>query len=171
MSVRRLRTALYGALLSLGLTVGLFTAVDGMAAAAGQQWTGRYTVVTYASQKSGTSIAARQAEADFSAVFVFSTACSTSACIATVVDGPAPSNPTIPQPQRYIWDGAKWAVTYDWQWECFRGDGTPRVYSSATSWVYYAPQADGTLRGSWYTDIADGPCRGSVMMPVAAGPA
>lgn len=166
MSVRRLRTALSGAL----LVIGLFAIVDTTAAAAVPQWNGRYTVVTYASQKNGTSVAARQAESDFSAVFVFSTACSTTACVATVVDGPAPSNPTIPQPQRYIWDGAKWAVTYDWQWECFRGDGAPRVFSPATSWVYYAPQSDGTLRGSWYTDIADGPCRGNVIMPIAAGP-
>jgi hypothetical protein len=167
MSVRRLRTALYGAL----LVVGLFVSAETTAHAAGQPWNGRYNVVTYASQKAGTSIAAQQAEPDFGAAFTFSTSCTTSSCIATVVDGPKPTNPTIPQPTRYIWDGAKWAVTYDWQWECFRGDGAPRVFSPATSWVNYAPQPDGTLRGTWYTDILDGPCRGNVLMPVAAAPA
>ena len=167
MSVRRLRTALYGAL----LVACLFATVDTAAQAAGQQWNGRYTVVTYASQKVGTSVAARQSEPDFSAAFVFSTACSVTTCVATVVDGPAPSNPTIPQPQRYGWNGDKWAMTYDWQWECFRGDGVARVFSPATSWVLYAPQSDGTLRGTWHTDIADGPCRGNVIMPIAAIPA
>ncbi len=171
MSVRRLRAALCGALLAVGLISVIDTAALDTASAAGQAWNGRYNVVTFASQKAGTSAAARQAEADFGAAFTFSTACSASACIATVVDGPAPTNPTIPQPTRYIWDGAKWAVTYDWQWECFRGDGVPKVFSPATSWVYYAPQSDGSLRGSWYTDIADGPCRGNVIMPVAAAPA
>ena len=167
MSVRRLRTALYGAL----LVAGLFVSAQTSAHAAGQPWNGRYNVVTYASQKAGTSVAAQQAEPDFGATFTFSTSCSTSSCIATVVDGPKPTNPTIPQPTRYIWDGAKWAVTYDWQWECFQGDGAPRVFSPATSWVNYAPQPDGSLRGTWYTDILSGPCRGNVLMPVAAAPA
>ena len=30
---------------------------------------------------------------------------------------------------------------------------------------------DGSLRGTWHTDIAEGACRGSVVMPVAAIPA
>ena len=156
MYVRRLRTALYGALLIAGLLANAGTAAQ----AAGQQWNGRYTVVTYASQKVGTSVAARQSEPDFSAAFVFSTTCSVTTCVAT-----------IPHPQRYVWNGAKWAMTYDWQWECFRGDGVARVFSPATSWVLYAPQSDGTLRGTWHTDIADGPCRGNVIMPIAAIPA
>jgi hypothetical protein len=170
-SVRRLRTALYGALLVVALFAAAEAAAPTQADAAGQPWNGRYTVVTYASQKVGTSRAARQPEPDFSAVFTLATACSTTGCLATVVDGPAPTNLTIPQPTHYTWDGAKWALTYDWQWECFQGDGVPRLFSPATSWVSYAPQSDGTLRGTWYTDINDGPCRGNVIMPVAAAPA
>jgi opacity protein-like surface antigen len=166
-SVHPLRTVLLGAL----LVVALCAVAEPTAQAAGQPWNGRYTVMTYASQKAGTSRAARQPEPDFSAVFTFATACSTAACYATVVDGPAPTNLTIPQPTRYTWDGAKWALTYDWQWECFQGEGMPRMYSPATSWVTYTPQPDGTLSGTWYTDINDGPCRGNVLMPVAAAPA
>jgi hypothetical protein len=139
------------------------------AQAAGQQWSGRYTVVTYASQKAGTSGASRQAEPDFSAQFVFATSCS-SRCIATVVDGPKPSNPTIPQPQRYLWDGTQWAMTYDWQWECYLGESAPRVFSPAQSWSFYVPQSDGSLQGTWHTDILSGPCRGNVIMPIAAFP-
>ncbi|MGY4711902.1 Rv2253 family sensor-like surface protein [Mycolicibacterium sp. CBM1] len=136
-----------------------------------QAWTGRYQMVTYASQKAGTSPASRQKESDFGATFTLSTTCSAGSCVATVVDGPAPSNPTIPQPMRYVWSGSEWASTYDWVWDCFLGDGNQKAWSPATSWAFYASQPDGSLRGTWHTDIAQGPCRGSVVMPVAAVPA
>jgi hypothetical protein len=90
--------------------------------------------------------------------------------VATVIDGPKPTNPTIPQPTRYVWNGSEWASTYDWLWDCFLGDGQ-KTWSPATSWAFYAPQPDGSLRGTWHTDIAEGPCRGNVVMPVAAVPA
>ena len=136
-----------------------------------QAWNGRYQMVTYASQKAGTSPANRQRENDFGAVFTLSTDCSSGKCVATVIDGPAPSNPTIPQPTRYTWTGTEWQTTYDWVWDCFLGDGYQKQWSPATSWAFYQPQPDGTLRGTWHTDIAEGPCRGSVVMPVAAAPA
>lgn len=169
MAVRRLRAVRRIVAVTLGLVLVMSAGVM-TAHAAGQLWSGRYTVVTYASQKAGTSVATRQPEPDFSAQFTFATSCS-SRCIATVVDGPAPSNPTIPQPQRYLWDGTQWAMTYEWQWECFLGDGAPRVFSPAQSWVFYAPQPDGSLQGTWHTDILSGPCRGNVLMPIAALPA
>lgn len=133
-------------------------------------WNGRYQMITYASQKGGTSPATRQRENDFGAVFTLSTACSGSICVATVVDGPAPGNPTIPQPTKYTWNGSDWVNKYEWAWDCFLGAGYQKVWSPATSWAFYTPQADGTLKGTWHTDISDGPCRGSVVMPVAAVP-
>ncbi|CDQ45804.1 MULTISPECIES: hypothetical protein [Mycolicibacterium] len=163
MLVRRLCAALAALVVA-----GLFPAPS--AGAAAQWWNGRYQVVSYASQKNGTSVAARQPEGDLTALYTFATACGT-ACVATVVDGPAPSNPTIPQPQRYTWSAGKWTFSYNWQWECFRGEGLPRVYSPAQSWVTYTPQPDGSLQGSWYTDILSGPCRGNVLIPAAAFPA
>ncbi|EKF24365.1 hypothetical protein C731_1570 [Mycolicibacterium hassiacum DSM 44199] len=126
--------------------------------------------MTYASDKMGTSLAARQAEPDFSATYTLVTDCSSGLCIATVVDGPAPSNPTIPQPIRYTWDGARWQYSYNWQWDCFLGDGAPRVYAPARSRVFYAPDDTGSLFGTWHTEILSGPCRGTVTMPVAAYP-
>jgi hypothetical protein len=60
---------------------------------------------------------------------------------------------------------------YDWQWDCFRGDGVPREWAPARSWSIYAPQADGSMVGTWHTDISGGVCRGSVVVPVAAYPA
>lgn len=140
------------------------------ALAADAEWNGRYQIVTFASNKIGTSVAASQSEPDFGAQYVLSTDCSGGLCVATVVEGPAPSNPSIPQPIRYTWDGARWQYSYNWQWECFRGDGLPKQYAPAQSRVFYAPDIDGSLFGTWRTDILSGPCRGYVTMPVAAYP-
>jgi len=142
-----------------------------VASAAPQTWNGRYQMVTYASQKAGTSPASRQQESDFGAVFTLATQCAVNRCVATVIDGPRPGNPTIPQPTRYTWNGSEWTSTYDWLWDCFQGEGNQKQWARATSWTFYRPQPDGSLRGTWHTDIADGTCRGSVVMPVAAAPA
>jgi opacity protein-like surface antigen len=141
------------------------------AEAAGPQWNGRYTLVTYASQKNGSSMAKLQPESDFSAQYTLATDCSSGLCVATVVDGPAPSNPTIPQPTRYSWDGSRWVFAYNWQWQCFRGDGVPAEWAPARSQVAYTPAQGGSLSGTWRTDILSGTCRGFVVMPVAAYPA
>ena len=162
-----LSTALCAAF-AMGLMAG---AIAPPANAAGQPWSGRYSMVTYASHKGGTSAAARQPEPDFSAVFTLSTACA-GTCIATA-DGPGSSNPTVPNPQRFAWDGQQWKATYDWVWQCSLGAQSPgqSQWSPATSFTYYTPQTDGSLQGIWHTDISTGACRGSVSMPVAAFPA
>ncbi len=165
MSARRARSAIAAA-----AVVALAGVCAEGTAHAAPLWSGRYTVVTYASQKIGTSIAARQAEPDFSAKYTFSTSC-TSTCVATAGDGPAPSNPTIPQPSRYTWDGKQWVFNYNWQWGCFRGADVPTEYAAARSLVFYAPTPDGTMYGTWRTEILEGLCKGSVIMPVAAYPA
>jgi hypothetical protein len=162
---------MWAAQFAAAIVVGIFVLTCATANAAGQQWSGRYSLTTFASQKSGTSIAARQPEPDFSAEYLFRTDCSSGRCVATVVDGPLPSNPTIPQPQRYIWDGTQWIFSYAWQWECFRGDGVPRVYTPARSSVVYVPLSDGSLQGTWHTEILGGACQGNVSMPVSAYPA
>ena len=132
-------------------------------------WEGRYQLITYASQKAGTSPASRQQESDFGAIFTLATACSFDRCFATVVDGPPPANPTVPTPARYTWNGTGWGTSYDWQWDCTLGG--LNQWATATSFALYAPQPDGSLRGTWHTDISEGLCRGSVLMPVAAFPA
>ncbi|WP_370333453.1 hypothetical protein [Mycolicibacterium hippocampi] len=165
MSARRACIALASA--TLVAVAGVCTATT--AAAARPDWSGRYTVVTFASQKVGTSIAARQPEPDFSGQYTFSTSCA-GACVATASDGPAPSNPTVPQPSRYTWDGQQWVFNYNWQWECFRGGDVPREYAAARSLVFYAPTPEGSMFGTWRTEILEGICKGTVVMPVAAYP-
>ncbi len=163
--LRRNRAALLCAAL-----IAVFAASPVPAVAENPSWNGKYTLIGYADQKTGNSRAAKQAEAPFSGELTFVTQCSGGSCVATVVDGPRPKNPTVPLPERYTWDGGRWANIYDWQWDCLVGDGFPKVWSPARSWTYYVPQPDGTLRGTWMTEIYGGPCEGSVWMPVAAFP-
>lgn len=136
--------------------------------AASPSWNGKYSLVRYAADKTGTSVAAGQSEATFSADYVFSTACSATTCVATANNGPKPNNPTISEPSHYNWDGSRWVERFDFQWDCYMGEGVSKVWAPAKSWAFYTPQADGSLRGTWHTDIASGPCQGSVEMPVAA---
>ncbi|BBX42502.1 hypothetical protein [Mycobacterium simiae] len=131
-------------------------------------WNGKYSLVRYAANKTGTSMAAGQAEPTFSADYVFVTSCSAGTCVATATNGPVPKNPTLPQPSHYAWDGTRWVERFDFQWDCYRGEGIPKIWAPAQSWAFYRPQPDGSLRGTWHTDIASGPCRGTVEMPVAA---
>lgn len=157
--------------------VGLTGAVEASAAPGlptPKPWQGRWQLMTYASQKAGTSPAARQPESDFGATFTLATACSFDRCVATVVEGPPPGNPTVPNPPRYTWNGTGWATSYDWLWDCSVGNGpggAQKQWAKATSFALYAPQSDGSMRGTWHTDISEGPCRGTVLMPVAAFPA
>jgi hypothetical protein len=171
MATRRAFTALLtAAAVVVGMAGAIVTAPPTAGAPVGQLWTGPFNLVSFASKKGGTSSAARQPEADFSASYVFKSNCSSGVCIATVVSGPRPTNPTIPQPLRYTWDGARWTQSYDWQWDCFVGDGQPKVWAPARSFSYYVPQRDGSLQGSWTTEIYGGPCSGNVTMAVAATP-
>lgn len=161
---------IWSALAVLAIAMCAAPAPDAAANPLALPWTGRYLLTTYASEKTGTSIAAHQPETDFSAEYGFFTDCSTGKCVATVVSGPAPSNPTIPQPQRYTWDGIQWVFVYAWQWECYRGDGYPPQYVAARSRSLYVPVGDGSLQGTWETDILGGACAGRVIMPTSARP-
>ncbi|MCV7195950.1 hypothetical protein [Mycobacterium angelicum] len=138
--------------------------------AASPAWTGKYSLVRYAVDKSGSSVAASQAEPTFSADYVFVTACTSGQCVATATNGPTPKNPTLPVPSHYAWDGTKWVEHFDFQWDCYMGEGVSKVWAPARSWAFYTPQPDGSLRGTWHTDISGGPCGGSAEMPVAAFP-
>src|SRR5690606_11279854 len=133
-------------------------------------WSGDYSLKRFAASKTGTSLAARQPEPDFADTYTFETTCADGTCVATVIAGPPPANPTLPLPARYTWDGTSWVHTYDWEWDCYQGEGVPKVWAPAHSVASYTPQENGTLTGSWRTDIDSGPCEGSVIMDVAAYP-
>ena len=161
------KSLLVVALIASGTVVG---AIPAGAAPTQPSWSGEYSVKRFAATKDGTSLAARQWEPDFADTYRFETSCTDDACVAIVTDGPTPANPTLPLPPQYTWDGTSWVHTYDWEWDCYQGEGVPKVWAPAHSVAYYTPQPDGTLTGSWRTDIDSGPCEGSVIMDVAAYP-
>ncbi|MCH9731510.1 MAG: hypothetical protein K0U84_17860 [Actinomycetia bacterium] len=158
------------AIASATLVAAAGVCAQATAQAAPPNWSGRYIMMTFASDKIGTSIAARQPESDFRGEYTFTTSCA-GTCVATASGGPAPSNPTVPQPSRYTWDGQQWVFNYNWQWECFRGSDVPTEFASARSLVFYSPTLDGSMYGTWRTEILEGVCKGSIVMPVAAYPA
>ena len=104
-------------------------------------------MVTYASQKAGTNPATRQKESDFGADFTLSTACSAATCVATVVSGPAPSNRRFRSPRATHGTGRSGTPSTTGSgivsWVTRRKKWSP----AATSWAFYAPQPDGSLRG------------------------
>ena len=138
------------------------------AGAAQPEWNGQWSLTRYAASKTGTSLAARQKEPDFSDTYTFSTSCASGKCVATVVAGPEAKNPTIPRPPRYTWNGVSWVEHFDWQWDCYMGADKPKVYAPAHSDAFYTPMPDGTKRGEWTTTIDSGPCAGTVTMAVKA---
>lgn len=139
-------------------------------------WMGQYSLERFAASKTGTSLAARQTEPDFSDTYTFASTCLTGPCVATVVGGPPADNPTLAgRLVQYTWDGTSWVHEYDWEWDCFMGNGVPKVFAPAKSVAYYTPQDDGTFRGVWTTEIfgeslETSPCKGTVVMDVAAYP-
>ncbi|ALG86971.1 hypothetical protein [Gordonia phthalatica] len=137
-------------------------------AATTKQWAGSYRFSIHGSQKTGTSLAATQREANQSAVFRMSSTCTTAAGCNAVATGPAPSNPTVPTPPKYKWNGTSWVNTFSWQWDCYQGAGVPKVWAPAQSTMTYTPNRDGMFRGVWQTTIASGPCAGTVTMPISA---
>src|SRR3954471_23486250 len=112
--VRAARYRMVKALIVVALVAANVCAMP-VVVAAGQVWNGKYSLLRYAGEKTGTSMAARQPEPDFSNIYTFVTDCSRE-CISTVVDGPKPANPTLPLPPRYTWNGSTWVHVYEWQW-------------------------------------------------------
>jgi hypothetical protein len=133
-------------------------------------WNGPYQISFFDVAKQGTSMAAIQSEKQHTETYVFSTSCSNGPCVATIVGGPPPTNPTVPQPVQYTWDGTAWTQTNDFRWDCLWADGTIE-WNPARAVVRYTPQADGSLNGTWHTDILSGTCEGTVDMQMRAVPA
>ena len=130
-------------------------------------WNGRYAITYMVGPKSGTSMAVGDPEGQHTETYGFSSSCTSGKCIATIVSGPPPTNPTVPQPVQFTWDGSSWTQVSDFQWDCMMPDTTIQ-WGPAKSKVSYTPQADGTLAGVMHTDILSGPCQGWIEMHMTA---
>jgi hypothetical protein len=130
-------------------------------------WNGQYAITFMVGPKSGTSLAAGDPESQHTETYGFQSSCTGGKCTATIVSGPPPSNPTVPQPVVFTWDGSSWKQVSDFQWDCMLPDTTIQ-WSPAHAEVHYTPQSDGSLAGVMHTDIASGPCKGTIDMNMTA---
>lgn len=132
-------------------------------------WNGWYKITFQTDRKSGTSVAAKQSEVPYTAWYKFATDCTSGSCVATVVDGPAPKE-NAAQSTKFDWNGSQWSRTNTWRWDCSLGDGTI-TFDPASSVTTYSPQPDGSLNGTFATNIGSGACQGTVYVPLVAVPA
>jgi hypothetical protein len=130
-------------------------------------WNGEYAITFIVGPKSGTSMAAGDAEQQHTDTYGFRSSCTGGKCTATIISGPPPSNPTVPQPVQFTWDGSSWTQVSDFQWDCMMPDTTIQ-WSPARADVRYTPQPDGSLSGTMHTEIFSGPCKGTVEMHMTA---
>ena len=130
-------------------------------------WNGEYAITFMVGPKDGTSMAAGDPEGQHTETYGFRSSCTSGKCVATIVSGPAPSNPTVPQPVQFTWDGSSWTQVSEFQWDCMMHDTTIQ-WAPARSNVRYTPQANGTLAGVMHTDILSGPCQGWIEMDMTA---
>ncbi len=133
-------------------------------------WNGDYAITFIVGPKSGTSMAAGQPEGQYTDTYGFHSSCTGGECTATIISGPAPKNPTVPQPVQFTWDGSAWTQHSDFQWDCLMPDNTVQ-WNPAQADVRYTPQPDGTLSGTMQTEILSGACQGTVEMHMTAEPA
>lgn len=132
-------------------------------------WNGKYAITFIVGPKSGSSMAAGDPEVQYTDTYVLSSSCTSEKCIATIISGPPPRNPTVPQPVQFTWDGSSWKQVSDFQWDCMMPDTTIQ-WNPARSEVRYTPQSDGSLSGTMHTEILSGACQGTVDMNMTAEP-
>jgi hypothetical protein len=133
-------------------------------------WNGEYAITFIVGPKSGTSLAAGDPEGQYADTYGFQSSCSSGTCTATIISGPAPRNPTVPQPVQFTWDGSSWTQDNEFQWDCMLPD-TRIEWNPARAHVSYTPQPDGSLSGTMHTEILSGACQGTLDMHMTADPA
>ena len=132
------------------------------------QWNGWYRVTFHVDQKSGSSMAAGQPEEPYTVSYRFGTDCSSGTCQAAVLNGPGAKD-NVEQSVKFDWTGTQWSHTNGWRWDCLLPDGTI-TFDPARSVTTYSPQPDGTLTGTFATNIGSGACQGTVYIPMTAVP-
>ncbi len=154
------------------LTAGVALAAAPAAGAdpgAGPNWNGWYKITFQTDRKTGTSAAASQSEEAYTAWYRFRTDCSSGSCLATVVDGPTPKA-NADAATTFRWTGSQWSRSSNWRWDCLLPDRTI-TFDPASSVTEYLPQPDGSLLGTFSTNIGSGACAGTVYIPLTAVPA
>ena len=148
-------------------SVAIALAMSPIATADPPSWNGEYAITFIVGPKSGTSMAVGQPEGQYTDTYGFRSSCTSGKCIATIISGPPPRNPTVPHAVQFTWDGSSWTQVSDFQWDCMMPDGTIQ-WNPARADVRYMPQLDGSLSGTMHTEILSGACQGTVEMHMTA---
>lgn len=154
----------------LGMFAGVLTMAMSLAPGAYADtvsWNGEYAITFIVGPKAGTSVAAGQPEGQYTDSYGLHSICADGICTATIISGPPPRNPTVPQPVQFTWDGTSWTQTTDFQWDCMMPDTTIE-WNPARADVRYTPQPDGTLAGTMHTEIFSGACQGTLDINMTA---
>ncbi len=130
-------------------------------------WNGEYAITFIVGPKSGTSMAVGDPEVQYTDTYTFRSSCASGKCIATIISGPPPRNPTVPQPVQFTWDGSSWTQVNDFQWDCMMPD-TSIQWNPARGTTRYTPQPDGSLSGTMHTEILSGACQGTLDINMTA---
>jgi len=138
-----------------------------IASADAPSWNGQYAITFIVGPKDGTSVAAAQPEVQYTDIYTFRSSCASGKCIATIIGGPPPRNPTVPQPVQFTWDGSSWTQINDFQWDCMMPD-TSIQWSPARGTTRYTPQPNGSLSGTMHTEILSGACQGTLDIDMTA---
>ena len=122
-------------------------------------WDGWYKVTFQTDRKSGTSMAAGQSETPTPRGI---------SSPPTALREPALPRWSTAHPKdnaaqatKFEWTGSQWSRTNNWRWDCGLGDGT-LTFDPASSVTTYSPQPDGSLTGTFATNIGSGACQGTV---------
>jgi hypothetical protein len=148
-------------------SLGIALSLSPTAFADPPSWNGAYAITFIVGPKSGTSMAVGDPEGQYTNTYVFSSSCTSGKCTATIISGPPPRNPTVPQPVQFTWDGSSWTQVSDFQWDCMMPDATIQ-WNPARAEVRYTPQPNGSLSGTMHTEIFSGACQGTVDMNMTA---
>lgn len=151
------------------VAVAALVVAPAAAAEPAANWDGWYRITFHADQKTGTSVAAQQSEQPYTVWYRFTTDCSSGTCVASVVDGPTPKD-NVPASTKFEWNGSQWTRSDSWRWDCLLPDRTV-TFDAASSVTRYTPQSDGSLTGTFATNIGSGACQGTVYIPLTAVPA
>ena len=102
-----------------------------------------YAITFIVGPKDGTSVAASQAEVQYTDTYTFRSSCASGKCVATIISGPPPRNPTVPQPVQFTWDGSSWTQVSDFQWDCMMPDTLDPMESGPGETPLHAPTSAG----------------------------
>ena len=116
-------------------------------------WNGEYAITFIVGPKSGTSMAAGHPEVQYTDTYGFRSSCTSGKCTATIISGPPPRNPTVPQPVQFTWDGSSWTQVSDFQWDCMMPDDHDPMESGPSRRALHAPTRRITFRHHAHRDL------------------